>query len=164
MTITDLQNILLTNSDRISIAISTGVQYEIWLQVEMMIMMRMAKISVAREVPYPIPNQHLDLDMLLGECIIQTENNGLQTIDNKRYAVELKTESPTNAGKMLLKNLQADMAKIAAYHTRYLAERWVVGIAHSSEAKNALSTYARHPDNNAIYNELNTVGFFIVSV
>lgn len=164
MTITDLQNILLTNSDRISIAISTGAQYEIWLQVEMMIMMRMAKVSVARDVPYPIPNQHLDLDMLLGECIIQTEKNGLQTIDNKRYAVELKTESPMNSGKGLLKNLQTEMVKIAAYNTRFLAARWIVGIAHSSEAKNALSTYARDANNHAIYNELNTVGFFIVSV
>lgn len=134
---TQLQNYILADSARIVEAITTGAAWEIWMQVELVLILRQANIQAAREVSYPPPHQNLRLD-----CIAQ-DNQG-------RYAIEMKVESANNAGAQIVNALNADRLKIANYPQPNPGARWVVGIGYSVAAVNALNTFINNPANNAI--------------
>jgi hypothetical protein len=151
MTNVDLSNWLLADHGRIVEAISTGAAWEIWMQVEMLIILRQHNIAGAREVPFPPPYQAQHLDVSAQDAI------------GGRYAIELKVESATNAGAALLVSAQSDMLKIANYNAPCLVARWVVAIGYSSTARQALNGYAGVPFNNAIYNELNSIGVLLAT-
>ncbi len=96
-----LQNLILNDSERIAAAISTGAAWEIWMQVELVLILRAAGVQAAREVPYPPPNERLSLDVLA------QDNDG-------RYAIELKVESANNSGRGHHQRHQPGSAKALA--------------------------------------------------
>ena len=146
----NLLNLILGDQARIVEAISTGAAWEIWMQVELIILLRQAGVQAAREVPYPAPNQNLRLDALA------QDNQG-------QYAIELKVESANNAGAAVLASAQQDIVKIANYPAPNPGARWVVAIGYSVPANNALQGFANIPANNAIYN-VNNIGVLVVTV
>ena len=151
MTNNELLNLLLSNQVRIAEAISTGSAWEIWMQVELIILLRQSGIpgiQAAREVPYP--NQNLRLDALA------QDPQGM-------YAIELKVESANNAGP-LIAAVQQDILKIQNYPAPVPGTRWVVAIGYSNPAINDLNAFASNPANNAIYNSAGGIGGLVVTV
>lgn len=132
-----LQNLIFSDSVRIVEAITTGAAWEIWMQVELVLLLRQNNVQAAREVPYPPPHQNLRLD-----CIAQ-DNQGM-------YAIEMKVESANNAGAQIVNALNADRLKIANYPQPNPGARWVVGIGYSVAAVNALQQFVANPASNAI--------------
>jgi hypothetical protein len=152
MTNQNLLNHIINDAADIAVAITTGAAWEIWMQVELVILLRQAGLQVAREVPYPAPNQNWRLDALV------QDNLG-------RYAIELKVESANNAGAAVLPSIQHDINKIGNYTDPHRF-RWVLGIAYSQVARNALSQFANNPANNAIYfaDQGHDIGVIVVTV
>jgi hypothetical protein len=144
----DLSNMILGDEARIAEAISTGAAWEIWMQVELIILFRRLGIRAARELPYPADSK-LRLDVL-------AQDNGGQ------YAIELKVESATNAGTALLSSVQQDIDKITAYQAP--AARWVVAIGYSADAKSALQACSENAANNAIYRTTGAIGIGVMVV
>src|SRR5262245_16533935 len=139
MTNLEFLELILADTSRIVSAISVGAAWEVWMQVELAILLRNDGKQVAREVPYPRPFDSLMLDLLA------------QDSGGDRYAIELKCESATNAGtaagRPLMTALQQDAAKIRNYDVESLAAKWAVGIAYSSFAKSRFTDYAsQFPD------------------
>ncbi|AKA24949.1 hypothetical protein [Pseudomonas chlororaphis] len=147
---TDLSRIILSDHSRIAAAISTGAAWEVWFQVEFLILLRAAHLGVAREVAYPPPNQGLHLDVLAGQGV-------------KQYAIEVKVESATNAGNRLLAETRKDIEKIAKF-TEPVEARWVVSLAYSDEAKRTLRGFTVENGGHAIYHEEGGIGCMIFSV
>lgn len=123
-----LINAILGNEPRIVQAITAGAGWEVWMQVEFVLMCRDRQWQVAREVPYPQGNQVLDF--------LVSANFG------ERTAVELKVESANNAGRAALRLFQNDVAKLANYNCDMLVDRYALGIAYSDQAKQAFEQYA----------------------
>lgn len=123
----DLIYAILGDEPRIVQAITAGAGWEVWMQVEFVLMCRDRRWQVAREVPYPQGNQVLDflLSAAFGE----------------RTAVELKVESANNSGRAVLRAFQNDVAKLQNYQIELLVDRYAVGVAYSDQAKQAFSDY-----------------------
>lgn len=147
----NLAYMILNDSARITQAITTGAAWEIWMQVELILLFRQAGIQAAREVPYPPPNVNWRLDALA------QDNDG-------RYAIELKVESANNAGAAVLASTQQDMNKIVHYPAPNPGSRWVVAIGYSANARHALQGYANDPNNHSIYHEQNSIGVLVTTV
>lgn len=143
-----LLDMILGDEARIAAAIESGAAWEIWMQVELYVLARQNGLLAAREVAYPKPNDSLRLDLLAG-----TSKGGPE------WAIELKVESATNAGRALLKGVQSDMEKIQGYKT--VAKHYVVGIGYSDKAKSALSDAA---GDNALYRAGRSIGVLVVKV
>ncbi len=148
-----LLNMILDDQVRIVEAISTGAAWEVWMQIELISLLRRAGIQTAREVPYPEPCQSLRLDVLA------RDPQGL-------YAIELKVESATNAGAAVLIDARQDIVKIMNYSTpgSDSCVRWVVAIGYSLPARNVLKGFADIPANNAIYEYSNNIGILVAAV
>lgn len=146
----ELANAIIIDSVRITKAITTGAAWEIWMQVELAVLLVERGLQVAREVPYPPPNATLELDLLAQDGA-------------GRYAIELKVESATNAGKLLLTAARADMTKIQEYSAPHPGARWVVAIGYSAVARKALSDFAHDPANASIYQEANGIGVLVAT-
>lgn len=150
MTNNDVINMLIIERSRIAQAVSTGAAWEIWQQVELVVLLRLRGCNAGREVPYPPPYNAQSLDVLAGDA-------------GGSYAIELKVESATNAGTALLPAAQQDMAKIQNYHAPNLSARWVVAIAYSDVARKALNKFAQTAANNAVYQEADSVGVLVAT-
>lgn len=148
MTPDDIIIVVLGDEQRIVDAVTAGAGWEIWMQVEFVLLARARDWRVAREIPYP--NGGYILDFLLGDW-------------QQRYAVELKVESATNAGKAVLKGFLADVEKLRVYHTDELAGRYALGIAYSDEANKAMEAYAGD-DLNRVYKRVKYIGVLVESV
>lgn len=146
-----LQNLVFGDSGRIVEAISTGAAWEVWMQVELILILRAAGLQAAREVPYPPPNGAWRLD-----CICQ-DNAGT-------YAIELKVESANNAGAQIVVGIAQDRVKLANYPAQNPGARWVLGIGYSVAAANAMQNFANNPGNNAIYAFHNGLGVLVSTV
>jgi hypothetical protein len=144
-------NMILADSQRIATAISTGAAWEIWMQVELCLILRGHDVQAWREGNYPYPNQAWLID------VVAKDNFG-------SYAVELKAESATNAGRAILNGINQDRAKIAHYAPQNPGARWVVGIGYSGDARNAMAQFAGVSGNNTIFAEQNSVGVLIATV
>lgn len=144
-------NLILADTPRIATAISTGAAWEIWMQVELCLILRDGGLQGAREVPYPFPNQNWSLD-------VRAQDNA------GTYAIELKVESATNAGAIVIGGINQDRQKIASYPAQNPGARWVVGIGYSSVARNAMMQFAGVGGNASIYAEQNSVGVLIATV
>ncbi len=155
-------NLILKKHQQISDAISTGAAWEIWMQVELILLLREHGFQGAREVDYPNDhNKHLDL---------------LIKKDNVRYAVELKVESATNAVREFLAKLKKDEEKLKGYndqeqnverlkeHEYRPAGKWVLSIAYSAEAKRSLRDEATASNKSGFYGEKESIGVSIIVV
>lgn len=146
-----LQNLIFGDAARIVQAITTGAAWEIWMQVELVLILRAGGLQAAREVPYPPPNANLSLD------VISQDQAGV-------YAIELKVESANNAGAAIINGINTDRAKIALYPQPHPGFRWVVGIGYSVPAVRAMQQFAQNGGNNAIYNYQNNLGILVATV
>jgi hypothetical protein len=151
MTNAQLQALIFGDAVRIVEAISTGAAWEIWMQVELVLILRAANVQAAREVPYPPPNQQLTLDVIAQDAV-------------GRYAIELKVESATNAGGAIIGSINADRAKLLYYPQPNPGARWVVGIGYSAAAVQAMNVFANNPANNTIFAYGNNIGVLIATV
>jgi hypothetical protein len=142
----DIINLILRDAPRISGAIETGAAWEIWMQVELLLLLRQAGVHTARELPYPNNKQKLDF--------LATDGQG-------SYAIELKVESATKA-KGFMGLLEEDIKKIAGYPQQKPGYRWVVGICYSVKARDDAKKYGTHPA--VVYGESQSIGVIIVSV
>ncbi|KAF0866352.1 hypothetical protein [Pseudomonas sp. LD120] len=147
---TDLSHLILNDHARIEAAISTGAAWEVWFQVEFLILLRSAHVAAAREVPYPAPNQAWRLDVL-------AQHN------SQNYAIELKVESATNAGNKLLTETQKDIEKLTQY-TDPVAARWAVALGYSDAAKRGLRDFANAHKDWVIYQQSGAIGCMIATV
>ncbi|MDF2399409.1 hypothetical protein DNK59_21295 [Pseudomonas sp. TKO26] len=147
---TDLSHLILNDHARIEAAISTGAAWEVWFQVEFLILLRSVHVAAAREVPYPAPNQALRLDVLAQHNV-------------ENYAIELKVESATNAGNKLLAETQKDIDKLTQY-TDPVAARWAVALGYSDVAKRGLRDFANTHKGRVIYQESGALGCMIATV
>ncbi|MGC5703346.1 hypothetical protein J4P02_24410 [Pseudomonas sp. NFXW11] len=147
---TDLCQLILSDHPRIEAAISTGAAWELWFQVEFLMLLRAAKVSGAREVPYPAPNQALRLDILARHNL-------------ENYAIELKVESATNAGSKLLAETQKDILKLAKYSDPVSA-RWAVALGYSAAAKQALQAFTGNNKDKVIYHQAGPMACMISTV
>lgn len=100
MTPQDFLNLLLQNQ-RITRAIQSGGQWEVWLQTELGIELQQTYGATGRELKYPNSAESVDLAF---------------TLNNEYYAIELKVESATNAGQfagmMLVNAAHGDITKL----------------------------------------------------
>lgn len=147
----NLQNLILGDANRIAAAITTGAAWEIWMQVELVLILRAAGVQAAREVPYPPPNQQLSLD------VYAQDNAG-------RYAIELKVESANNSGAGIMNGINQDRQKLLLFPPQNPGARWVVGIGYSVAALNAMAQFAANPANAAIFAVNLGVGVLIAAV
>lgn len=146
-----MQNLIFNDAPRIVEAISTDAAWEVWMQVELVLILRGGGLQAAREVHYPAPNAQLVLDA------IAQDNQG-------RYAIELKVESATNAGAAIIAGINADRVKIALYPAPNPGARWVVGIGYSAVAVNAMQAFAQNIANNSIYAYHGNIGVLVATV
>ncbi len=146
-----LQNLIFGDSPRVVEAISTGAGWEVWMQVELVLILRAAGLQAAREVHYPPPNAQLILDVIAQDSAGQ-------------YAIELKVESATNAGAGIINGINADRTKLALYPPPNPGARWVVGIGYSATAVQAMNAYANNVANNSIFAYGNNIGVLVATV
>lgn len=85
---------------RIKDAITTGAQWEVWMQTELALLSRQAGHSAVREVPY---GDGRSLDILV------------QYDASHHIAIELKCESATNAGQPPMSAITDDWTKVQDY-------------------------------------------------
>jgi hypothetical protein len=146
----EFSQLILNDHARIEKAITTGAAWEIWFQVECVVLLMNAGLQAAREVPYPRPHQAMHLDVLARH-------------DLEDYAIELKVESATNAGKKLLPEVKKDILKLEKYSASVHA-RWVAALAYSDEAKRYLREFTEEHKGSVIYHERGAIGCMIASV
>jgi hypothetical protein len=148
-----LQNLIFTDSPRIVQAITTGAAWEVWMQVELVLILRAGGLQAAREVPYPAPNNNLLLD------VISQDNAGI-------YAIELKCESAHNAGPAVMIGINADRQKLQLYYNPAPnpGARWTVGMGYSQAAVQAMNQFANVQGNNAIFAYQNGLGILVATV
>jgi len=123
----DLVNLVLGDHERIATAVSAGAAWEIWMQVELLMLLQAQRVQCAREVPYPSSAQKAD---------ILASHNGVN------YVIELKVESATNAGPGIAVAVSADIQKLkrGRWPTGYAL--WVCAIAYSVTGREALKKLA----------------------
>jgi hypothetical protein len=63
MTNQNLLALILGDEVRITQAITTGAAWEVWMQVELVVLLLQAGLQAARELPYPPPNSTWRLDI-----------------------------------------------------------------------------------------------------
>jgi hypothetical protein len=146
-----LQNQIFGDSGRIVQAITTGAAWEVWMQVELVLILRAAGLQSSREVAYPPPNGQLLLD------VIAQDNAGI-------YAIELKVESAHNAGPAVLIGVNADRQKLLYYPQPNPGARWAVGMCYSQVAVQAMTQFANDPADNAIFAYQNSIGVLVATV
>ena len=151
MNANDLSTLVLAKHVDIAEAVATGAAWELWMQVEMVKILKAAGKSVAREVSYPAPHDNWSLDFLAGDS-------------QGRYAIELKVESATNAGTRLLTSVQSDITKLAYYPAPNPGARWVLAIGYSNAARQALAGFSDDEENHAIYHEVDSIGVMVASI
>ena len=145
-----LRNLITNDSARIVQAISTGAGWEVWMQVELVLILRANGVQAAREVPYPPPSA-FSLDVIAQDAA-------------GTYAIELKVESANNAGALMINGINADRVKIAQYPAQNPGARWVVGLCYSNAAVQALVAFANFGANNAIFNYAGNIGVLVATV
>jgi hypothetical protein len=146
-----LADSLLRDEQRIVNAIGVGAGWEVWMQVELAVVLRERGLQVAREVPYDPPAlPRRILDALASDAA-------------GRYAIELKVESATNAGAAVMQGVLADRVKLG-YYTPAVGNRWATGIAYSDTAKHLFEAFAATPANNASYFHGQTIGILVGAV
>ncbi len=154
MTQVELCNYILEDHQRIVGAITTGSAWEIWMQVELILILRAKNIYGAREVPYPSPHSGMRLDAILRD-------------QNENYAIEMKVESANNSGAFTA-GIQYDITKIQNYHADPqdppITFRWVIGIGYSFHAKSSMAYYAQNLANNAVYRDGGDTGIGVLIV
>ena len=154
MNIEELLGLILGDSKQIAEAISAGAGWEIWMQIEMVSILRAAGMQVAREIHYPEPFEALSVDLVASK-------------EGTSYAIELKCETGGKSGKAggkpILTALESDAAKITSFSIGPSApKRWVVGIAYSAPSKKKFAAYADLHSNAAAYGESNSVGVIVL--
>lgn len=144
-----LANYIISDEARIQEAITTGAAWEIWMQVELGLVLRSRNMQVAREVPYPAPvaGWHADLG------VRDTQGD---------YVVELKVESATNAGHGLLRAYTTDLVKIGYFGGVNI--RFAVAVAYSAEAKNDLRNFAAQHSDRSLYVAGGVIGVLVTDV
>lgn len=148
----DIVDSVLSDQSRIATAISMGAAWEAWMRVELAILLRERGYSVAREVPYPPPRDEQTLDLLAGEESLQTA-----------YAIELKVECAAHSGPAVLAAAREDMTKIQGYSLAGLGARWVVVIAYSATARDALREFGATAEHQAMFHEDGGVGVLVAT-
>ena len=148
----NLQNLILADCDRIAQAISTGAAWEIWMQVELVLILRAAGVQAAREVPYPPPNQRLSLDCRrAGQCRpLRHRIEGGKRQQFRRGDHEW--HQPGSRASSLL------------FPPHNPGARWAVGIGYSVAALNALAQFAGNPANAAIFGHRGGIGVLVATV
>lgn len=154
MTSEELLNLILGDSARIAAAIETGAQWEVWMQVELAVLLSNAGLQVTREVHYPAPLNLLTLDILASDA------------EGHSYAIEMKAETGSQAGqagrKPIMTVLESDVAKIKSFSIGSLRARWVVGIADSTTAKKRFAEYAAQYPGVVITGQSNVVAAIVI--
>ena len=143
---------ILRQHDDFAAAVSSGAAWEIWAQVQLFVTFLLGHYQVAREVPYDQGRQRLDL--LVGD-------------DGLAYAIELKVESATNSGaSAVIRALEVDVRKIELFHPDdlNLQAKWVIGIAYSAQARQALSRLAEQNRESMIYQDAASIGVLLIEV
>lgn len=154
MTNEELLSLILGDSARIAAALESGPGWTLWMQVELAVLLSGAGLQVAREVPYSPPLDLLRLD------ILATDPQG------GSYAIQLKCQegSPNGPeeGRGILEALQSAMAEIKSFSLGSLGDRWVVGIAYSTPAKNELAEYAARYPGVVITGQSNVIAVIVI--
>jgi hypothetical protein len=146
-----LQNIIFADSPNITGAISTGAGWEVWMQVELVLLLRAAGLQAAREIPYPAPNNQMRLD------VGAQDNAGM-------YPIELKVESANNSGAAVMIGVNADRQRLLLYPQPNPGARFAVGICYSQPAVQAMVAFANNQANNAIFGFQNGIGVLVATV
>jgi hypothetical protein len=149
----NLAGAILGDEQRIVGAIQTGAQWEVWMQVELAILLMSNGVQCAREAPYvpaTFPATHLDCLAWDGQT---------------RFPIEMKVESATNAGRALIAAVLKDQVKLRGYVDPTVPlTRWVLSIAYSGVAKAALGQMAADPTYNAAAFDGQTIRLLIMTV
>jgi hypothetical protein len=140
----DLAGLFLAHNERICDAISTGAGWEVWMQVELVLLFRSQEFQAAREIFYSKKGRdepRLD--------VLARDRDGA-------YAIELKVESANNSGSIMDSVVQ-DMDKIKGFTftSDFPITRWVVAIAYSVKGKRELADFVT---NDLIIYRSNTEG------
>jgi hypothetical protein len=137
-------NLILGISGRIKQAVTAGAQFEIWMQVELYLLLLENRIAVARELNYA--DNRRSLDLLIG--------NG----QGDYAAVELKVQSGGPGGliggKPRIDAVEDDIRKVREFKdvtltrgpggTVPVVARWVVAIVYGVEPKQRLRELGQH--------------------
>lgn len=155
MTNEELLNIILADSARIAAAIETGPHWEAWMHVELGVLLTNAGLQVARDVRYPAPLNLLTLDILASDT------------EGVSYAIEMKAETGSQSGQtggsLILAVLESDVAKIKSFTIGSIVDRWVVGIADSTNAKKEFDEYAAQYPGAVLTGQSNVVAVIVIS-
>lgn len=151
LTANDVLGLIISDAGRIATAISTGAQWEVWMQVELACIFRANGFNVARELPYPYPFPRMRLDL------------AVQDPAGAYYAIELKVESATNSGPAVVRGVEEDVVKIGRFNIEGLADKWVVGVAYSAAAKGLFRELAAEQPQLYITQEAEGVSVLIVN-
>ncbi len=154
MNASDLTDLILNLSDRIVRAVTTGADWEIWLQVEIALALEEKGITVTREVKYP-SNFNWQLDFLVGV--------GLDLC-----AIELKVQSALGRALELWSGIDSDLTKLDNFNLQNMKiNKWAVGVAHNKEGQEALEQITKMlPSMNrqCSYRASGTVGVIVVEI
>lgn len=143
MTPVTFANTVFSDGRRITGAITSGSAWEIWMQVELYLLLQGQGLQCAREVPYPAPQQRKALDLLA------KDQNGF-------LAIELKVESAHNAATGLLNKVIQDAYKVQSFMPPQRGapiQRWAVGLAYSDRARQDFIKYRDQSGPNVYYAE-----------
>lgn len=154
MTPQQFTNWVFGDNQRIGASITSGSAWEIWMQVELYLILQNQGLQCARELSYPAPHQRKSLDLLA------RDNTGFT-------AIELKVESAHNAARGLLNKVIQDATKVRTFNApdrRAQLLRWSVGIAYSDQARNDFARYRDQSGPNVYYQEANPIGILIINV
>lgn len=152
MTPNNLATIISNDYQRIAEAISSGAAWEIWMQVEMIIIGRGNGYGCARELPYPAPNERWRLDLLMEDKAM-----------GELYAIELKVESGTNTnGNIFVNAINGDLLKVSNYTGVPSARRWVTAIGYSAVSRQAFENYVTNNPLRAYTLSSNSINVLIV--
>jgi hypothetical protein len=149
MTLTDTCNFFISRSAQITNAISIGMGWDVWTQVDFLLSVRRnLGMAAAREVPYPWSSKKR-LDMLI-------ENTELQ------YAIEMKAESTAGNTPFGIR-LLSGIGTFSTPGNKIPLHRWVIGIGYSTAAKNDMSRYA-HDNPEAVYRDAGSNGIGVITI
>ena len=158
----DFAGAILRGEQSMVEAISTGAQWEVWLQVELLrVWMKGGNGAGAREVQYPAPLTRYHADLVLSD-------------HDSLYVIELKVEGGGNrrgggAGNAtaFFQAMNNDVIKLQSFQSgpvgmgdRKLV-KWAVGIAYSTQVKEAATTWQSQK---VLYQSGSTIGVVVVSV
>lgn len=143
-----LAALILASSERIACAMSSGAGAEIWLQVELALLLCEQGASVERQLCYPAPRQRWHLDLWA-------------ELQGQLLAIELRVENAANSGSMLLNQVHQELAKLVYFTPVPIEGRWVAALAHSSAGRAALKRFSGDPDNHGHYFEQADLGLLL---